>query len=1052
MATYEDDTKPQYEFYGPVSVDLAAPYEGFTCRRGGGYEYAGCSAFAASYVSGAAALLWAKFPYLTNLQVKEKILDSADVIPALNGLCVTGGRLNLHDMFYGWKANANAVKVSAGSDHSLVLTQDKSAFGTGENGYYQLGIGYTTVDPLTFTRVHDPNNVGFLKNISDIAAGYSHSLFLDVNNFVWATGDNREGQLGDNSQYATTTPIHVHGPNNVGYLHNIISISASKFGGTYPSWGMHSLAADVNGLCLAWGLGNKGQLGQGSDRNNKLTPVKVKSGEMGGAYLHDIIAVSAGENQSMALDSNGFVWTWGLNYYDNREGWSAYGRLGIGSAQDYNDTPFKVHGGQMGTQFLQNIVAISAGWNHCMALEKNWPFEPNCLGRVYTWGWGGGTGYSDGGRLGNGRMDNNSTPVIVKAGAQDPNNPNGELKGIVAIAASEDHSMALTEYGEVFCWGDNTYGQLGNGTNDPCTTPVKVVGKDGNGYLQNIVAISAGLFYSLAVDSDGTVWSWGHHDDGRLGLGNIGSIVGYVVNTPHPIPVAYNLKQHKFDFSLKRLVSDANSSDTIELQPLTYYENDIYSQNKSLTISSADPFNSDIMESTIIDGCGTGTTIVAFESNPYSKLMGLTIANGGGIDCNSSSIQINRCIVRDNLYSGICCKNSSLAVWRSNIRNNGSSGNTLSSMTGICCEDSEPNIAECLIEGNESCGLFGGDSQAYVRNSIIRGNGDGGIYLKNLSKDIMPVIKNNWICDNDADEDGPFYPFSGCGVYLNLWDFNEPFTFSVAHIINNTIANNAVYGVKTNEYNPDDSNDAYIENCIVWGNQGGQLYNCTASYSCIQNIGSNNNHNINTNPGFVDDANGNYHIGPDSPCIDEGNTVLITDPNETDIDGEERVVDGDGDDVAIVDMGADEFYHCPADFDGNNIVNFADFAIFANAWRTAEREPNYNDLCDLVNDDQIDYNDLRLFCEDWLWQPLWPQEMGEGWLMGGEGDSLTEGASASVSAEFAEQAEPIVSPEDIKEMVNWLDEIWNAGDLNGTMTEQDYLEFRQAIESTLEQQ
>ena len=115
MATYEDDTKPQYEFYGPVSVDLAAPYEGFTCRRGGGYEYAGCSAFAASYVSGAAALLWAKFPYLTNLQVKEKILDSADVIPALNGLCVTGGRLNLHDMFYGWKANANAVKVSAGS-------------------------------------------------------------------------------------------------------------------------------------------------------------------------------------------------------------------------------------------------------------------------------------------------------------------------------------------------------------------------------------------------------------------------------------------------------------------------------------------------------------------------------------------------------------------------------------------------------------------------------------------------------------------------------------------------------------------------------------------------------------------------------------------------------------------------------------------------------------------------------------------------------------------------------------------------------------------------
>jgi len=275
-------------------------------------------------------------------------------------------------------------------------------------------------------------------------------------------------------------------------------------------------------------------------------------------------------------------------------------------------------------------------------------------------------------------------------------------------------------------------------------------------------------------------------------------------------------------------------------------------------------------------------------------------------------------------------------------------------------------------------------------------------------------------------------------------------------IRNNTVVYNTNYGV----HSANGTAYASITNGIFWGNVGGQLSNCTASYSCIQN-GTTDNNNINTDPCFADDANDNYHIDPNSPCIDKGNTSLITDPNETDIDGEPRVVDGDSNGTVIVDMGADEFYHSPADFDGNNIVDFYDYAILANAWRTAAGEPNYNEVCDLADNNSIDYNDLALFCEDWLWQAGWLQQIDEGWLMGkgaGGDGGLIEGDSAlSVSAESVEQ--PVEQTEElgpvdmasamlcIEGLVDWLDELWTSGELIG-WTEQEYLEFRQAIQSS----
>jgi len=416
-----------------------------------------------------------------------------------------------------WREDAKAIDISGGEDHTLVLTKNKWPWACGDNSWYQLGIGDDKTSQWSPVRVHkgDMNSPSdYLEDINDIDAGWQHSLALDVNGFVWAWGDNFYGQLGDNSRVDKDVPVQVHGPNDVNFLEDIIAISAGRSG-------EHSLAVDANNFVYAWGRNSDGQCGNDESGNYKLTPVKVKGVE-GEEWLENIIAVSAGANLSMALgkldpcdpncnNCNGRVYTFGGNYWPYGGSYRdfGYGKLGNGTTVHHSDTPVLVKSGQQDpndpNSYLKGIIAISAGWDHSMALEKYDPFDPNYQGRVYTWGSNGGGWDSDGGRLGNGTTDDTSTPVIVLSGWQDPNNPDSYLKGIVAISAGEGHSMALDIYGNVWTWGDNSHGQLGNGTDDPCTTPVKVVGLNGEGYLENIVTISAGFWHCLAINANGTI-------------------------------------------------------------------------------------------------------------------------------------------------------------------------------------------------------------------------------------------------------------------------------------------------------------------------------------------------------------------------------------------------------------------------------------------------------------------------------------------------------------------------------------------------------------------
>lgn len=231
--------------------------------------------------------------------------------------------------------------------------------------------------------------------------------------------------------------------------------------------GWHSVVVCVDSTVKAFGENATGQLGNGTNTDSN---VPVSSG------LTNVIAVSAGGDQleahSMALKSDGTVWAWGSNIY---------GQLGNASTTNTN-TPVQ-------TLLLNNVIAIAAGGWHSVALKSD--------GTVWTWGW------NMDGQLGDGTLSDKIIPTQVPG-----------LTDITQIAAGTYHVLALKSDGTVWAWGDNLYGQIGNGTNGAdVTTPVKVLG------LTNVVKIAAGRFFSLAVKNDGSVWTWGQNLYGQLGDG-----------------------------------------------------------------------------------------------------------------------------------------------------------------------------------------------------------------------------------------------------------------------------------------------------------------------------------------------------------------------------------------------------------------------------------------------------------------------------------------------------------------------------------------------------
>ncbi|GEM_PF-6164495 len=322
-------------------------------------------------------------------------------------------------------------------------------------------------------------NAGILsgKTVVALAAGYQHSLALTSDGIVVAWGNNDFGQLGNNSTTPSAVPVAVY---TAGVLNGktVVAIAASY---------QHSLALTSDGLVAAWGRGNNGRLGDNSTHSSSM-PVWVTNG--GVLSGKTVVAIAAGFFHSMALTSDGLVVTWGNN----------------GSGQP--EVPVAVT--STGLLSGKMVVAIAAGQWFSMALTSD--------GRVAAWG------KNDAGQLGS-----TSTEVGSSSAEPVPVTTGGALNGktVVAIAAGQNHSLALTSDGQVAAWGANFNGQLGNNSITPSAVPVAVTG-DGVLSGRTVVAIVAGGKDNLALTSDGLAATWGYNGFGQLGNNS---------TTPSAVPV-----------------------------------------------------------------------------------------------------------------------------------------------------------------------------------------------------------------------------------------------------------------------------------------------------------------------------------------------------------------------------------------------------------------------------------------------------------------------------------------------------------------------------------
>lgn len=125
-------------------------------------------------------------------------------------------------------------------------------------------------------------------------------------------------------------------------------------------------------------------------------------------------------------------------------------------------------------------------------------------------------GQNDFGQLGNGTINTTGCKCNPTPGAV------SGLTNVIAVSGGANHSLALKSDGTVWAWGLNSNAQLGDGTTTNRLTPVQVrIGIGGSNYINDIIAIDAGGYHNLALKSDGTVWAWGDNNSGQIGDGTL---------------------------------------------------------------------------------------------------------------------------------------------------------------------------------------------------------------------------------------------------------------------------------------------------------------------------------------------------------------------------------------------------------------------------------------------------------------------------------------------------------------------------------------------------
>ena len=319
------------------------------------------------------------------------------------------------------------TQLSAGDSHSLGVRANGTAWAWGGNTNGQIG------DDSITARSSPVSVIGGFSDWTQLSAGAGFSLGLRANGLAYAWGLNTDGQLGDDSITARSSPVSV-----VGGFSDWTQLSAG---------GSHSLGVRANGTAWAWGANGDGQLGDDST-TQRSSPVSVVGGFANWTQL------SAGGSHSLGLIATGIAYAWGDN---------TNGQLGDDSSTA-RSSPVSV------SHEFNNWTQLSAGTEHSLGLRAN--------GGAWAWG------LNTNGQLGDDSVTARSSPVSVVGG----------FSNWVQLSAGGSHSLGLLANGIAYAWGDNGSGRLGDNSTTSTSSPVSVVGS-----FTDWVQLSAGNSHSVAI-------------------------------------------------------------------------------------------------------------------------------------------------------------------------------------------------------------------------------------------------------------------------------------------------------------------------------------------------------------------------------------------------------------------------------------------------------------------------------------------------------------------------------------------------------------------------
>jgi alpha-tubulin suppressor-like RCC1 family protein len=287
----------------------------------------------------------------------------------------------------------------------------------------------------------------------DLAAGRDFTCAVNNTGAVYCWGNNTHGQLGNGTRVNSNIPVRVDG------ITDAKTVTAG--------WG-HACALLSSGGVECWGNNADGELGQGT-LVDRIRPVVVE-GLASGA-----IALDAGDFHTCAATASNGLKCWGKNTYGQLGDWTKIDRsLPV-------DSPF----------FGGGVSDVAAGWGHtCVQTTEGW---------AKCWG---NNAY---GQMGFGKLTDIHLP------AEDVVNLNGR---VVKVTADGNQTCVLTAGGGAQCWGDNRYGQLGDGTTQKQYEPVQVTG-----LTSGVNNVEAGWNHTCAVISGGELKCWGWNFYGQLGEG-----------------------------------------------------------------------------------------------------------------------------------------------------------------------------------------------------------------------------------------------------------------------------------------------------------------------------------------------------------------------------------------------------------------------------------------------------------------------------------------------------------------------------------------------------